>query len=278
MSGLCSTRRALRGTSEALELFDRALTLAEDDRDSHLRAQIFKIEVFIDLKRFNGALECYELALPDATEEKDILTINIKKDHVLFKLERYEEVIPCCDEVIHRDPKSLDTHVRKGKALFKLEQIDKVDECFNDVLRLTGSNDQKNRDAACELDVIKRLKQKMLKEKRKQNRNHFEERLLLDSAYPNRAIEYMEIHLKKDPTEKRELYRGVAAFVEQYQVGKRAKILVSDYIVDNQLLTLQYCGVFSNSMISTRKLGIKWMSSKSSTTNPSMPSNVLNGW
>jgi len=88
---------------------------------------------FINLKRYEDAIKCYDEALKINPE--DAFAWN-NKGIALDNLGRYDEAIACYDEALKINPEDAFAWYNKGIALKRLERFDEAIKCYDEALKI----------------------------------------------------------------------------------------------------------------------------------------------
>ena len=64
------------------------------------------------------------------------------KGLALYKLEKYEKAIKCCDEAIRINPRNADAWYLKSIDFAKLEKYEKAIKCCDEAIRINPKDDE----------------------------------------------------------------------------------------------------------------------------------------
>ena len=109
---------------EALKSFENALEIEDTD----MEALHGKFKSAYACGRYDDALECLE-RVQRINPHDEIL---LEKEKLLYKAEKWDEIIPYADQRLEEDPTNLSMHILKGKTLMQKKDYGKALKCFED--------------------------------------------------------------------------------------------------------------------------------------------------
>ena len=109
---------------EALKSFENALEIEDTD----MEALNGKFKSAYACGRYDDALECLE-RVQRINPHDEIL---LEKEKLLYKAEKWDEIIPYADQRLEEDPTNLSMHILKGKTLMQKKDYGKALKCFED--------------------------------------------------------------------------------------------------------------------------------------------------
>ena len=108
----------------------KSFTVVAELHPTYDNGLLAKAEIFLELNRFEEAIECYDDALKIFSNGH---TQNLKAK-ALIELEKYEEALEVYDESITCDPDYDETYLQKGNLLQKLGRFEEEVNCYDILL------------------------------------------------------------------------------------------------------------------------------------------------
>ena len=108
------------------------------------------------LRKYEGAIKCYDLALKSKLDDFDSLR---EKGVAFSSMGRYKEAIECYDRALKFKPDDYDSFVKKGVTLSSMGKYKEAIECYNRALKIKPNDCTSLREKGIALVWSKRYKE-----------------------------------------------------------------------------------------------------------------------